>query len=152
MTRPCGLYRTTRAVEVTPRTVEPPALVFLHDHAPDLPEVRLPVRNEHNRWHFAATGHAVDDDFVTSLVRLRTEGLYRLREHVHLADERVAAASSLVQLGYTARAEPLIFFPQVASDRNAIAFPERGTRIPPAVYELLEPLDIRGPRRHQPLH
>jgi len=58
----------------------------------------------------------------------------------------------LVQLGYTRAAEPLLFFPRLHETENSLVFPDRGTKIGPTIYALLEPLDHRGPYLPQVKH
>lgn len=154
MTQPCGLYRTTLALADKPDAVGPGILVMFHNHSDaGQPVVMLPDHNRANRWHFQRSGFAVRDPaFLESLVALKAEGLYRLREHFHPDDERVVAANALVQLGYNREAEPILFFPTVDAETNGIKFPARGMKISPSIYELLDRLDLRGPHNQVSVH
>lgn len=152
-TRACGLYRTTRTLPGHDE-VGPGRLVYYHNHSEQGPPiVLLPEANTNNRWSFHRQGYLVTDaDFTASLEALKPEGLYRLREHFHPDAERTVAANALVQLGYNASASPIIFFPTLRAEDNAWVFPTSGMGIPAQVYELLEPLDTRGPFRPVALH
>lgn len=149
--QPCGPYRTTR--ELPDAALTSGLLVYFHSHSDEGPPiVLLPESNTHNRWRFHPKGHLVSASYAATLEPLKPEGLYRLREHFHPDNARVVAANALVQLGYNREAEPLIFYPKPVEGENAIAFPSRGMKIPAAVYELLEPLDTRGPHQPTKLH
>jgi hypothetical protein len=149
----CGLYRTTRALPEGSDTVAAGQLVYFHNHSDQGPPLLLlPKSNRHNRWQFHDRGHHLTDADLTGLEPLKPEGLYRLREHFHPDDNHVVAANALVQLGYNRAAEPIIFFPRTSQTDNGVVFPSQGTRIGQAVYQLLEPLDLRGPYHPTPLH
>jgi hypothetical protein len=145
--RPCGLYRTILPLPGHADAVAAGRLVYFHNHSNRGPPiVLLPTSNTHNTWTFDETGHVVEDEaFIEALERLEPEGLYRVREHFHPDGSRVVATGALVQLGYNRRAEPILFFPRPVEGENALMFPSQGMGIPPALYALLEPLDLRGP-------
>lgn len=149
--RGCGLYRTTRDLPGTGLAAG--MLVYFHTHSDQGPPiVLLPESNTHNRWRFQSTGHPVSAAYIASLEPLKPEGLYRLREHFHPDSTSVVAANALVQLGYDRQADPIIFFPKPIEGENAFVFPRQGVKIPAPVYELLEPLDPRGPQRATSVH
>jgi hypothetical protein len=152
--KPCGLYRTTAALPGREREVGPDLLVYFHNHSRDgTAMLVLPQHNRSNRWQFHERGHQITDpSYVDSLATLKPEGFYRLRKHFHQGDGQVVAANALVQLGYNRRAEPLIFHPRIDEPTNALSFPDRGTLITREIYELLEPLDLRGPHRPPTVH
>ena len=151
---PCGLYRTTEDLVEHPNSVGPNLLVYFHNHSDQGPPmVALPDANAHNRWRFKKAGFSIERrSYIDSLVPLKPEGLYRLRGHFHPDDERVVAANSLVQLGYNRAAEPILFFPKVIEGENGFVFPVQGMRVGSEIYDLLEPLDVRGPARPRKLH
>jgi hypothetical protein len=122
-------------------------LVYFHSHSQEgWPIVLLPRANQHNRWSFHERGYLVQDGgWVETMEALKPEGFYRLREHVHLGSEQVVGKDALVQLGYDREAAPIMFFPRRHETDNALVFPERGTKLSPEIYKLLEPLDVRGP-------
>lgn len=150
----CGLYRTTRALADRPESVGPGLLVKFHNHSDEGPPVvLLPDHNRSNRWHFHRHSfHVRDPEFLDSLVALKPEGVYRLREHFHPDAERIVAANALVQLGYNREAEPILFFPTLDGETNSLTFPARGMKITDPVYQLLERLDLRGPHEPRKLH
>lgn len=152
--RPCGLYRATDELREHPGAVTPSALVYFHNHSEQGPPiVVLPEANTNNKWTFGKKGYSITDPlFIERLEPLRREGLYRVREHFHPDAERVVPANALVQLGYNRAADPIIFFPRTLDGENALVFPTQGMRIPATVYELLEPLDLRGPHAPEKLH
>lgn len=151
---PCGLYRTGSALAESEGEIAAGMLVLFHNHSEEGgPVVHAPTHNVHNRWHFARRAYPVASRrFLEALEPCAREGLYRLREHFHPDRERVVPKNALVQLGYDRAAQPIIFFPSRAEEENAIHFPSRGMKIPKAVYDLLEPLDLRGPREPKPVH
>lgn len=129
-------------------------LVYFHNHSEKGPPiVLLPASNTHNVWSFHDKGHLAEaPEFLGGLERLKPEGLYRLREHFHPDEARVVPKGALVQLGYNRDAKPILFFPRPVEGENAISFPSKGMGIPPRVYALLEPLDLRGPHEPKRLH
>jgi hypothetical protein len=153
-TRPCGLYRTTEELATENQTVPAGVLVHFHNHAGDTPPfIALPAKNTHNRWAFHHGGIPVTDAaYIDSLEPRLSEGFYRLREHFHPDEGHIVPANALVQLGYNRAADPIIFHPRASKSDNALVFPEKGTKIPPPVYELLERLDTGGPRKPTALH
>lgn len=143
----CGLYRTTAALPEKERSIAAGLLVYFHNHSRDgWPIVLLPEHNELNRWSFHERGFLVRDaGWVSTLEPLKPEGFYRLTEHFHLGSEHVVNKNAVAQLGYNREAQPILFFPRPGEGENALYFPERGTKISPQIYEILEPLDLRGP-------
>lgn len=153
-TRVCGLYRTAMALAGHAESVGPNLLVMYHNHSDEGPPlVLLPDRNTNNRWRFQTEGFLVrDSEFLDSMVALKREGVYRLREHFHPDAGRVVAANALVQLGYNREADPILFFPSRDEQTNSLHFPDKGMKVPLAVYQLLEPLDLRGAYTQRQLH
>ena len=143
----CGLYRTTRPLPGEDSRIPGGVLVYFHNHSEQGPPVVLvPADNVRNRWRFHTAGTLIEDpDWPSSLVALKPEGFYRLREHFHPSDDQVVNQNALVQLGYNRAAEPIVFFPSMHETENSLVFPERGTRIGQPIYDLLEPLDHSGP-------
>lgn len=150
----CGLYRTTLPVPGHDDRVPAGRLIYFHNHSPEgPPAILLPAHNELNRWHFHKQGVLVSDtEYLATLRPLKPEGLYRLREHFHPARGQMVNRNALVQLGYTAQAEPILFFPMIHDTENSLLFPERGVRISESVYDLLDALDLRGPHVPDPPH
>ncbi len=153
-TRPCGLYRTTAELAADPETIPAGTLVQFHNHADKgTPFIVLPASNTHNRWQFHPTEISIDSAaYIRSLEPRKPEGLYRLSRHFHPDQNHVVPENALVQLGYNRSAEPILFYPSRSETENGIVFPTQGTRIPPQIYELLERLDTRGPRKPTSVH
>ncbi len=151
---PCGLYVTTQPFESAPESIPAGRLIKFHNHSSEgTATIALPANNQHNRWSFGPETIAVDSpEFLASLRALKAEGLWRLREHFHPNAGQVVRKNAVVQLGYNRAAEPILFFPIPIDGANAYGFGDRGTRIPQAIYDLLEPLDVSGPVTTRKLH
>jgi hypothetical protein len=134
---PCGLYRTTRALNDLPAGL----LVRFHDHGDPGPGVYLPKAWNLNRAEWHEHGHTVPDaDWSSSLAPLPEEGLYRVKAPFFCCDRQCARfePGQLVQLGYDGKATPLLFVPEWTS--KGLGFPEKGTRLDDARLAQLEPL------------
>ena len=147
MSKDCGLYRATKPIPAGSDTIAPPRLVYYHNHSQqDSSMVLLPDVNEENRWSFKEKGFLISDaGFIEGLEPLKAQGLYRMREHFHPNDDQVVNANALVQLGYDAQGDPILFFPKGVEGENALAFPSSGMKIPQPIFALLEPIDMQGP-------
>ena len=149
----CGIYRTQ--VPLTGKEDRVPAgcLVMFHNHSEQGPPlVLLPASNTNNRWTFHERGYLIEDqDFVDQLHGLPAEGLYVLREHVHISKEEMVPDKSLVQLGYNRDGQPILFVARF--EGNTIRFPERGYRFnDEKVFDLLDPVAFRSPKPARVLH
>lgn len=147
MSKDCGLYRATQPIPAKDEVIAPPRLVYFHNHSQQGgPMVLLPEVNENNRWRFSDKGFLVSNEsFIEGLQPLKSQGLYRVREHFHPNREQVVDANALVQLGYNQAGDPIVFFPSSIAGQNALEFPTSGMKVPPPIYDLLEPLDLKGP-------
>ena len=154
MSKECGLYRTTMPIPAGDDAIAAPRLVYYHNHSQQGGSmVLLPEANEKNFWTFKKKGFLVNSsEFIDGLEPLKAQGLYRFREHFHPNEEQVVNTNALVQLGYNGEGAPIIFFPKSLSAENGLEFPSSGMKIPPPVYELLEPLDITGPHVPEKKH
>jgi hypothetical protein len=123
--KPCGLYRTTRALPGKEEQVPEGRLVYYHNHSEQGPPLLLlPSKNTNNRWTFHQRGHLVEDaDYIKSLAPLPREGFYVLRSTLSVGDGFIPERS-LVQLGYNGKAEPILFPGKRVN--NSIEFPLRG--------------------------
>ena len=150
----CGLYKTGAAMPEHPDEVPAGTLVYFHNHSEQGPPiVQLPAHNQHNKWRFQTRGYLVAEQaYLDTLQGMRAEGLYRLGAHFHPSPEQVVDKHALVQLGYTRLAEPILFFPLVSEDHNGLRFPDRGIKVSQRIYDLLEPLSLRGPYVPQTRH
>ncbi|MBX3269137.1 MAG: hypothetical protein KF729_02680 [Sandaracinaceae bacterium] len=123
---PCGIYVTTAPIGGIPAG----RFVYFHNHGDPGPGIYLPSTWRGNRARFEARGHLLGSPAdAASLAALPREGLYRVAEVFHCCDRqcRRFEPDSLVQLGYDAAAEAILFTPEWVDGRLAI--PERGTRI-----------------------
>jgi hypothetical protein len=136
---PCGLYRTTRALDHVPAG----RLVFFHNHGDPGPGIYLPSGWALNqaRWH--EHGHTIPSpEWAASLAALPAEGLYRVRDGFTCCAKqcRRYEPEFLVQLGYNAEAEPLLFLPEWTD--GGLAIPELGVRIDADRLACLVPLTV----------
>ncbi len=147
----CGIYQTLKPIQVTGNkgTHEIPAglLVQFHRHKDQpKPILLLPEKNTHNQWSFAKQVFLIEETELHKALReLKAEGFYRVKEHFHVDEAQIIEKNSLVQLGYTKTAEPILFSPKPLKDLNGLSFTKSGLRIDNDVYQLLEALSIRGP-------
>jgi hypothetical protein len=124
---PCGVYRTTEALE---SHVPVGRLVFFHNHGDPGPGVYLPSGWSLNRAQWHETGHTIpSDEWAKTLDALPAEGFYRVRESFTCCAKacRTYEPDLLVQLGYNAEAEPLLFLPEWTD--AGFAIPEMGIPI-----------------------
>ncbi|MGH7895964.1 MAG: hypothetical protein ACREQL_14925 [Candidatus Binatia bacterium] len=137
---PCGLYRTTRPLE---HHVPAGRLVFFHNHGNPGPGIYLPRAWALNRAQWHGEGHTIPSpEWATSLVPLPVEGLYRVREAFACCEKRCRTYDPelLVQLGYNAEAEPLLFLPEWTD--SGLAIPELGVPIDRDKLACLVPLTV----------
>jgi hypothetical protein len=149
----CGLFRTTRPLPGHEVEVPASLLVYFHNHSESgLPEVLPPARQRHNRWSFPGPGVEVRQlIWVTTLERLPPQGFYALRQELTF-DGGSWPAFTLVQLGYTRQAGPVLFLAQERAQlaENDLFFAEHGVPITPGDLALLEPLTVY--REGRPSH
>jgi hypothetical protein len=137
---PCGLYRTTVALDD-----EVPAgrLVYFHSHGDPGPGVYLPKGWTANRAAWQEQGHTIPSaKWAATLHPLPAEGFYRVREPFACCPEqcRTYEADLLVQLGYDGDAEPLLFVPEWTP--GGLALPETGIHIDAARLGCLSALHV----------
>jgi hypothetical protein len=123
----CGIYRTREALE---GHVPAGLLVFFHNHGDPGPGIYLPSGWSLNRAQWHETGHTIpSDDWASTLDALPAEGLYRVTETFTCCAKscHTYEPELLVQLGYNASAEPLLFVPEWTD--SGLAIPEMGTPI-----------------------
>jgi hypothetical protein len=123
----CGLYRTREALE---DHVPQGRLVYFHNHGDPGPGVYLPSGWSLNRAQWHDTGHTIPSpDWASTLAPLPSEGLYRVTETFTCCAKacRTYEPDLLVQLGYNAAAEPLLFVPEWTD--SGLAIPEMGIPI-----------------------
>lgn len=141
---PCGLYRTTAAIGPIPAD----RLVFFHNHGNPGPGLYLPKSWKHNRVQLQANGTLLPGvEFVKFLEPLPPEGFYRVTESFFCCEKRCRRfePDTLVQLGYNARAQAILFLPETVD--GLLAIPERGVRIDGENLDRIKRLNVRTARR-----
>ena len=125
---PCGPYRTTLPFEHVPAG----RLVFFHNHGDPGPGIYLPSGWALNRARWQDHGHTIpSEEWAASLAAVPAEGLYRVRDVFTCCAKqcRTYEPDLLVQLGYNAEAQPLLFLPEWTD--SGLAIPELGAAITP---------------------
>jgi hypothetical protein len=123
---PCGLYRTGGAIGNIPAG----RLVYFHNHGDPGPAVYLPTGWKRNRAQWRPSGVTVDDGaLVATLEPLPPEGFYRVIEAFHCCDKqcRRFEVEALLELGYNAEAQPIVFTPELVD--GMLAIPQTGSAI-----------------------
>lgn len=142
---PCGLYRTTKPLAEHEQEIGANILVYFHNHSDSgLPVVIAPEHNILNRWHFHGAGIPFRGlAWADSMVRLPAEGFYMLRKAIEF-DGGTWPKATLVQLGYTRTADPILFIGQVraALDENDLFFSDRGVAIAREQLALLDAVNV----------
>lgn len=125
MLPPCGIYKTTRAID---DRVPEGRLVYFHNHGQPGPGVYLPRawRLNQAQWHDHGTT-IPDTAWAESLQPLPAEGVYRVATAFFCCDKkcRQLEPEQLVQVGYNGVAEPILFVPEWTE--RGLSFPERGS-------------------------
>ena len=149
---PCGLYKTTQPLPGKEQWVRENLLVYFHNHSQQGPPlILLPASNAQNRWNFHEKGYLIrEPGFVSTLLPLKGEGLYVLREPIYLSRDEFIADQTLVQLGYTRSADPILFLAQFAD--NTISFPASGLKCTPEIFSMLDDVNFETPDREDPMH
>ncbi len=141
----CGLYKTTKALPEHESEVPAGVLVYFHNHSDSgLPVVITPDHNIMNRWHFHGSGIPFRGlSWADSLTRMPSEGFYMLRKDLTF-DGGSWPKGTLVQLGYTKNADPILFIAQARASmqENDLFFSDRGVGVQPNVLANLEPLHV----------
>jgi hypothetical protein len=109
-----------------------------------MPVIIAPEHNILNRWHFHGPGIPFRSlAWADSMVRLPPEGFYVLRKSLEF-DGGSWPKSTLVQLGYTRVAEPILFIAQIRAmlDENDLFFSDRGVGIARDQLALLDALNV----------
>jgi hypothetical protein len=145
-TRDCGLYRATKALPGNEDKVPAGTLVYFHNHSSDngpLPSVIPPDHNIHNRWHFhaeTAINNLRSPSWVESLEKVPDQNFYTLRKELAF-EGGTWPKGSIVQLGYTRTADPILFIARVRTTlaENDLFFSDKGVGIKREQLSLLEP-------------
>ncbi|HEU0031923.1 MAG TPA: hypothetical protein VFQ53_14925 [Kofleriaceae bacterium] len=137
---PCGLYRTTQAIEHVPAD----RLVYFHNHGNPGPGIYLPEAWHHNRARWSPRGTTLPKIFdVRALQPLPAEGFYRVTQGFYCCAKQCTRfePESFVQLGYNGAGKPIVFLPELGP--TGIALPERGTAIDDEALANLVALQVR---------
>ena len=146
----CGLYKTSKPLPEHESEVPAGILVYFHNHSDSgLPVLLTPDHNVKNAWHFHGKGDGSEVfafrglSYAETLVRVPEQGFYMLRKDVAF-DGGSWPKGTLVQLGYTRQAEPILFIGQIRAgdEQNVLFFSERGVKIQPSLFPSLEPLRV----------
>lgn len=135
----CGLYRTHVAIGDIPAG----SLVYFHNHGDPGPGIYRPAGWIHNRAQISKQGKTLTDATVSlEFFALPSEGFYRTTAEFHCCEQqcRTYAAETLVQLGYNARGQGILFVPQLTA--HGLALPEKGRIIEDDRFSHLAPLKV----------
>ena len=142
-----GIFKTTKFLPGHEAEVRPDSLILIRTDGEFAPaSVLLPARNEYNQWKFSMPGIRIPTaslNWRESLIKIPHEGFYRLKEEFTFGDGGRYVPNTLVQLGYTKSAEPILFIAQRRAPQTAnhLFFSEKGAKISlEEVERLLEPL------------
>jgi len=144
-----GIYRTTKYLPGHEAQVGPDSLILIRTDGEFAPaSVLLPVSNTHNQWRFQMPGvkiPATSLNWGETLVKLKHEGFYRLKDEFQFGDKGKWIKNAIVQLGYTRKAEPILFIAQRRTPltSNELWFSDKGVKIEEEQYNLddmIEPL------------
>lgn len=103
-----------------------------------------------NRAQFRRQGHTLTDPTQAhTLEPLSPEGLYRVTEAFTCCPKRCRTyeAEQLVQLGYNAAAEPILFVPHWGPD--GLVLPDRGHRAEPAALQRLAAMRVAAAHKRE---
>jgi hypothetical protein len=141
---PCGLYRTLAALGSIPAG----RLVYFHNHGDPGPGLYLPAGWKHNRVEIQERGTTLSDpDLLRHLEPLPPEGLYRVLDSFHCCERkcRLFDPEQLVELGYNAEGQAIIFVPELVD--GMLAIPSSGTAIDHGHLERLKQLKVSTAQR-----
>ena len=142
----CGLYRTPKAYPGQEDRIPAGCLVYFHNHSENgpLPSVLPPDHNIQNRWHFH--GPSIENirnpSWIEQLEKVPTEGFYTLRQELTFDEGRGKwPKGSIVQLGYTKSADPILFVATIRArlEENDLFFSDKGMGLDRSRLNILEP-------------
>ncbi|MFI5306543.1 MAG: hypothetical protein ACHQ53_04270 [Polyangiales bacterium] len=146
---PCGLYRTTAAIGSIPAG----RLVYFHNHGEPGPGLYLPAAWTGNRVRLEQRGTLLPNpQDVRWLEPLPQEGFYRVATPFHCCEKhcRLFEAELLVQLGYDASGQAIVFVPEIVD--GMLAVPTQGSRIDHDRMDYLQPLKVAVSERDADVH
>ncbi|HEY4116395.1 MAG TPA: hypothetical protein VGM56_01015 [Byssovorax sp.] len=138
----CGLYRTTKPLPGHEERIPAGALVYFHNHSDKsgVPSVLAGDHNVMNRWHFHGPPIEVRGfSWAESLEATPPEGFYTLRRALNF-DGGTWPKATIVQLGYTLQAEPILFIARQRGrlDENDLFFSNEGIMLKRDQLNILE--------------
>ena len=136
---PCGLYRTRATIGAIPAG----KLVFFHNHGDPGPGLYLPSGWRRNRVELQDRGQTLEDpDLMRHLEPLPPEGLYRVLEPFFCCAQkcREFQPETLVELGYNAEGQAILFLPEMVE--GMLAIPTSGTAIDHSSLSRLKQLRV----------
>jgi len=136
---PCGLYRTTAPVGSIPKG----RLVYFHNHGEPGPGLYLPADWKANQIRLQPRGTLLPSpEDVRFLEPLPPEGFYRVATAFHCCEKlcRRFEPEQLVQLGYNAAGDAIVFVPELVD--GMLAIPSSGSRIEPTNFGSLKQLKV----------
>ena len=141
---PCGVYRTVGPIG----SIETGRLVYFHNHGNPGPGLYLPKSWKHNRVEWHERGETLHDPgLVRSLEPLPRQGFYRVEEPFFCCEKqcRRFERDALLQLGYNANAEAILFVPELVD--AMLAIPAQGWKTSLETARKLKPLDVPVSKR-----
>ncbi|EDM77173.1 hypothetical protein PPSIR1_30861 [Plesiocystis pacifica SIR-1] len=142
-----GIYQTTKYLPGNEAEIGPGELVLIRTDGEFAPaSVLKPVSNRNNQWQFQMPGIKIPSaslNWGDTLVKLPHEGFYRLLKEMTFDGGGRWLVNAIVQLGYTRKAEPILF---IAQRRNPLAsndlfFSDKGVKVElDGLMERIEPL------------
>ncbi len=144
-----GIYRTTKYLPGQEAQVGPDSLILIRTDGEFAPaSVLMPVSNTNNQWRFQMPGIAIPSaslNWGETLVKLKHEGFYRLTREFTFGEKGKWINNAIVQLGYTRKAEPILFIAQRRTPltSNELWFSDKGVKLEDEdvdLDELLQPL------------
>lgn len=130
-----GIYKTTKFLPGHEAEVGPGELILIRTDGEFAPaSVLKPVDNRFNQWQFQMPGTKIPQNSLNwgeTLVKLPHEGFYRLLEEMTFGEGGKWLVNAIVQLGYTRKAEPILFIAQRRSplSSNDLFFSDKGVKI-----------------------
>jgi hypothetical protein len=147
---PCGLYRTLASLGSIPAG----RLVYFHNHGDPGPGLYLPSGWKRNRVELQERGMTLaDPDLLRHLEPLPPEGLYRVTASFQCCERkcRQFEPELLVELGYNAEGQAIVFVPELVD--GMLAIPSTGTAVDHTNLECLKQLKVStGQRPTTPVH
>lgn len=144
---PCGLYRTMTPIGSIPSG----RLVYFHNHGDPGPGIYLPSGWKRNRVELQERGTTLTDPaLIRQLEPLPPEGFYRVTDAFHCCERKckLFEPEVLVELGYNAEGQAILFQPELVD--GMLAIPTSGVAIDHASLMRLKQLKVPVPQGAPP--